>query len=53
VLPDGYATENGTGLVFVGTELREAFTEVEGRLAYSLTREGGVTREEALPMRLL
>ena len=40
-LPDGYATENGTGLVFFGTELVDAFTEVEGKLAYSLTREGG------------
>ena len=52
-LPDGYATENGTGLVFFGTELREAFTEVEGKLAYSLTREGGTTREVALDTRLL
>ena len=39
-LPDGYATENGTGLVFFGTELVDAFTEVEGKLAYSLTRDG-------------
>jgi len=52
-LPDGYATENGTGLVFFGTELREAFTEVEGKVAYSLIREGGATREEALPTRVL
>jgi hypothetical protein len=52
-LPDGYATENGTGLVFFGTELREAFTEVEGKLAYSLTREGERTREVALETRLL
>ncbi len=52
-LPDGYATENGTGLVFFGTELAEAFTEVEGKRAYSLTREGGETREVALPTRLL
>jgi peptidase E len=53
VLPDGYATENGTGLVFFGTELREAVTEVEGKVAYSLSREGGRTREAALPTRLL
>jgi peptidase E len=52
-LPDGFATENGTGLVFEGTELREAFTEVEGKLAYSLTKEGGSTRETPLPTRLL
>ena len=52
-LPDGYATENGTGLVFFGTELVDAFTEVEGKLAYSLTRDGAVTRETALDTRLL
>ena len=52
-LPDGYATENGTGLVFFGTELQEAFTEVEGKVAYSLTRHDGMTREVALPTRLL
>jgi hypothetical protein len=48
LLPDGYATENGTGLVFFGTELDSAFTEVEGKLAYSLTRERGQTREVTL-----
>ena len=53
VLPDGYATENGTGLVFVGTELQDAFTEVEGKLAYSLSREGTTTREVPLETRLL
>jgi peptidase E len=52
-LPDGYATENGTGIVFFGTELVDAFTEVEGKLAYSLTREGAVTHETALETRLL
>ncbi len=52
-LPDGYATENGTGLVFFGTELQEAFTEVEGKVAYSLTRHDGMTREVALLTRLL
>jgi peptidase E len=53
VLPDGYATENGTGLVFFGTELHEAFSEVEGKVAYSLTRVGDHTEEVALPTRLL
>jgi peptidase E len=54
-LPDGYATENGTGLIFYGTELQEAFTEVEGKLAYSLVRSasGDSTIETALPTRLL
>jgi peptidase E len=53
ILPDGYATENGTGLVFVDTELHEAFTEVEGKLAYALTKVGDTTREDPLPTRPL
>ena len=52
-LPDGYATENGTGLVFFGTELHEAFTEVEGKTAYQLVRHGTSVTEIALPTRLL
>jgi hypothetical protein len=52
-LPDGYATENGTGLVFFGTELHEAFTEVDGKTAYALRRNGSNVSETALPTRLL
>jgi peptidase E len=52
-LPDGYATENGTGLVFFGTELEYAFTEVLGKTAYSITRDGDGVREIALETRLL
>jgi peptidase E len=52
-LPDGYATENGTGLVFFGTELHDVFTEVPGKTAYSLTRQGNRTVETALPTRVL
>jgi peptidase E len=52
-LPDGYATDNGTGLLFFGTELQYAFTEVPGRTAYALSREGNGVREEALEARLL
>jgi len=52
-LPDGYATEDGTGLVFFGTELHEAVTEVEGKVAYSLTRSTTGVDEVALPTRLL
>ncbi len=40
-------------MVFFGTELVDAFTEVEGKVAYSLSEEGGVTREVALETRLL
>lgn len=52
-LPDGYATENGTGLVFFGTELQEAITEAPGKKAYSLTGRGDTVVESALPTRLL
>jgi peptidase E len=52
-LPDGYATENGTALIYYGTELHEAITEVEGKTAYSLTRHGETVTETALPTRLL
>jgi hypothetical protein len=54
VLPDGYATDNGTGLVFYGLELHEAVTEVPGASAYSISRgSGGQAVEKALPTRLL
>jgi peptidase E len=52
-LPDGYATENGTGLVFYGTELHEAITEEAGKTTYSLTRQGDAVVETALPTRVL
>jgi peptidase E len=52
-LPDGYATENGTGLVFFGTDLHEAFTEEPGKTAYSLVRRGDTVIETALPTRLI
>ena len=53
-LPDGYATENGTGLVFFGTELRGRLHRgARARLAYSLTRRGRRPREVALETRLL
>ncbi len=52
-LPDGYATENGTGLVFFGTELHEAITEYPDRTAYSLKRDGDTVIETPLPTRLL
>jgi peptidase E len=53
VLPDGFATENGTGLIFFGTELHEAISEVPGKVAYSLTRHGDAVTETALPTRVI
>jgi peptidase E len=53
VLPDGYATDNGAGLVYRGTDLYEAVTEDEGALAYQIVRKGDEAREAPLPTRLL
>ena len=52
-LPDGYATDNGAGLVYRGTELHEAITEHPDARAYEIHREGDAARETALPTRLL
>lgn len=49
-LPLTYCTDNGVGLVYQGTDLVDAVTEVEGKAAYAveLTSEGVVeTRIEA------
>jgi len=53
VLPDGYATDDGVGLVYVGTELVEAVTEVRGKGAYRVRAEGGRTIEERIEPRTL
>jgi peptidase E len=52
-LPLSYATDNGAGLVYHGTDLYEAFTETPGALAYEIRREGDTARETALPTRVL
>ena len=53
ILPGGYATDNGTGLVYRGTELAEAVAEIPGKAAYRVTLDGGQVREERLDTRLL
>ncbi|HEY1831564.1 MAG TPA: peptidase E [Acidimicrobiales bacterium] len=40
VLPDGYATDNGTGILFFGTDLQYGFTEVEGKKTWFISRTG-------------
>ncbi|HEY3734873.1 MAG TPA: peptidase E [Streptosporangiaceae bacterium] len=51
-LPDGYATEDGTGLHYVGTSLHEALCIVPGKSAWQVTRaDGGGYTETALPTR--
>ena len=53
-LPDGYATDNGTGLIFENTELVDCVTEVEGASTWRITRRpDGTVEETALPTRLL
>lgn len=39
VLPAGYATDDGTGVVYHGTELAEAVSEVTGKGTYYVARE--------------
>ncbi len=53
-MPDGYATDNGTGLVFAGTELVDCVTEVDGARTWQMTRRpDGTVSEIPLPTRLL
>jgi hypothetical protein len=52
-LPLSYATDNGAGLIYHGTELHEAFTERDGAFAYEIRREGDIARETPLPTRVL
>lgn len=54
VLPAGYATDDGVGLLYRGTAMVEAVTEVDGRQAWSVTPDGaGSALETALPTRRL
>jgi peptidase E len=53
VLPDGFATDNGTGLVFEGQELVDCITETERATTWRISRKDGAVKEEALPTRLL
>lgn len=52
-LPEAYATDDGVGLVYVGTTLDEVISEVPGKAAYLVRREGDRAVEERLEPRLL
>ncbi len=53
-LPDGYATDDGVGLLYHGTELVEAVSEVDGKGAYRVERgRDGSAVETRLDTRLL
>ncbi len=51
--PGGCAADDGVGMRFEGTELKEAVTEVAGRSAYRVELVDGAVRETALPTRFL
>jgi len=53
-LPDGYATDDGVGLVYSGTELVEAVADRDGCFAYSVSRgaDGQVVETVIEPRRL-
>lgn len=54
VLPDGYATDNGAGLVYHGTELHEVIADSPGAHGYDVRRApDGTVRETRLPVRQL
>ena len=52
-LPGGYATDDGTGLLYRGIKLAETVTEVRGKGTYRITLAGGQIREERLEPRVL
>jgi peptidase E len=52
-VPDGYATDDGVGLVYRSTDLVEAVSEVPGKAAYSVRRAGDQAVEERIEPRVL
>jgi peptidase E len=53
-LPDGYATDDGVGIVYHGAQFAEAVSEVRGKGAYRVTRdEGGMAAEDRIEPRVL
>ena len=54
VLPDGYATDNGAGLVYLGTDLHDVICDRPNALGYEVTRRpDGTVHEHPLTTRLL
>ncbi len=52
-LPTTHCTDDGVGLVYRGTELVEAVSEVDGKGAYVVTRDGDAATEERIEPRRL
>jgi peptidase E len=53
VLPDGYATDDGVGLLYRSTTLVEAVTEVAGKGAYAVRKTAEGVTEDRIEPRLL
>ncbi len=54
VLPDGYASDDGAGLLYRGQRMVEAVTELPDKACYQLSRNAdGTVSEQRLPTRLL
>ncbi len=51
--PKSHRTDDGVGLVHRGTRLAEAVTELPGKGAYIVRREGDTATEERVEPRLL
>jgi peptidase E len=52
-LPDGFATDDGVGLHYIGTDLHEAVADRVGPAAYRVERDGDEVHETRLEPRLL
>jgi hypothetical protein len=52
-LPETHCTDDGVGLVYRGTRLAEAVTELPGKAAYVVTREGDTAAESRIEPREL
>jgi peptidase E len=52
-LPAGYATDEGVGLVYRGTELRAALADAPGKSAWYVCADGDVAVEERIEARAL
>ncbi len=52
-LSDGFATDDGAGLLYRGTEFVEALGETDGAGAYHVVRDGGRARSTPLDVRRL
>lgn len=53
-LPDGYASDNGTGLILAETDRAGCVTEVDGARTWQITgRDNGGRRRDSPPARLL